>query len=558
MTPLYWKSRLFVSTPHGQVLALNPGDGTIQWRFDTDVDLSVLYVEGFTSRGVAVWSRRNGSGGVCADRVIVATVASELVALDAHSGRPCSRFGTEGRVRLDTGVEIPGTVVETWDYSTTSPPIVVGDLVVVGSSVRTNGGGGTASGVVRAYDADTGVLRWSFDPIPRSPDHKAWDFWTPETAVRTAGGNVWGVMSADEDLGLVYLPTSSAGPDSYGGLRPGRNDFANSIVAVDAASGSVVWSFQVVHHDLWDYDVAAQPVLVSMRRNGGDVPAVVVGTKSGSLFILDRRTGEPLIPVAELPVPTSDVPGERAWPTQPFPRWPTLQERYLSPDSVFGVTGVDRVACRTEMARLRNEGTFTPPSLEGTVVWPGFWGGVNWDGMAWDPSRRVLIVALKRLATVVELQPISAGIRPALGVPFNATRKPLVAPSGVPCTPPPWSLVIALDLDTETTLWTAPLGTVPSLTFLEAAAEWGSLAFGGPLVTEGGLVFIGASQDDHIRAFDIETGRVLWTAKLPAGGQATPMTYQHEGVQYVVIAAGGRAGIGSPGDWIVGYSLEPT
>ncbi len=557
MTPLYWKGALFLSTPYGEVLSLDPANGTVRWRTDTNIDVSRPYAEGFTSRGVAVWSHSDVSGQQCDDRVFVATVASEMVALDAHSGLPCLQFGDRGKVRLDTGVALQGSLVESWDYSVTSPPTVVGDVIVVGSSVRTNGRAGTASGVVRAYDAATGSLLWRFDPIPRSPDHPAWKEWSPEDAARTSGGNVWGVMSADENLGIVYLPTASPGPDSFGGLRRGRNDFANSIVALDAESGSLIWSFQTVHHDLWDYDVAAQPVLASMRKEGRDVDVVVIGTKSGSLFVLNRVTGEPLVPVVELPVPESDVAGENAWPTQPFPTWPTLQERYLSPDEAFGVTDSDEKSCRDSMAGLRNEGTFTPPSVRGTLAWPGFWGGVNWDGMAFDPVRRVLIVTVKRLATVVQLHPIPSGLQHGFGVPYSATRRPLVAPSGIPCTPPPWSLLIALDLDAKETLWTAPLGAIPSLAYDERASEWGSLAFGGPLMTEGGLVFVGASQDDQFRAFDIETGDVLWETGLPAGGQATPMTYVHDGLQYVVIAAGGRAGIGSPGDWLVAYVLGP-
>lgn len=556
VTPVFLKGALFLSTPHGHVLALDPSDGSIKWRLDTGVDVARRYAEDLTSRGVAVWSRPTPTGAPCDDRVFVATVAAELFAIDAKSGGPCTGFGDEGKVDLREGVALGAGGVNLADYSVTSPPTVVGDLVVVGSAVRTTGQGGAASGLVRAYDAVSGLLRWAFDPLPRSPSHAAARHWEGGTAGHTAGGNVWGGISADPKGEVLFLPTASAGPDSYGGLRRGRNDFANSVVALDVKTGAVLWSFQVVHHDLWDYDVAAQPVLGDFRRDGRNPAAVFVGSKSGSLFVLDRRTGEPLIPVEDVPVPGSDVPGEVTWPTQPFPVWPTLQGRRLSPDSAFGVTKADREVCRNELNRLRNEGTFTPPSLGGSVVWPGFWGGINWDGLAWDPERRILMVTMKRLATVVEVYELYGPSSPGTEHPrFGSRRVPLVAPSGIPCTPPPWSLVIALRPDEREILWTAPLGTVPSLSELPGAGRWGSLSFGGPLVTGGGLVFIAASQDDRIRALDTETGRELWGADLPAGGQSAPMTYLHEGDQYVVIAAGGRGGIGSAGDWVVAYRL---
>jgi quinoprotein glucose dehydrogenase len=376
-------------------------------------------------------------------------------------------------------------------------------------------------------------------------------------------------MSADESRDLVFLPTSSASPDFYGGERLGHNAHANSIVALRASTGTVVWSFQVVHHDLWDYDVAAQPLLASLRTRIGEVPVVIVGTKTGMLFVLHRETGVPILDVEERGVPRSDVPGEVAWPTQPFPRVPPplLGER-LTPDSAFGVNEEDRVFCRERIRALRNEGIFTPPSFQGTLQWPGFWGGVNWDGLAWDPVNQRVVLTLKRVAMMVTLhERTSHGIGAATilgaeflaqdGARYGASRAPVVAPSGIPCTPPPWGKLVAVDVSSESASvrWSRPLGSVPWLRSHPGHSDWGSIIFGGPIITAGGLVFVGASQDNRLHAFDVDTGELLWEHQLPAGGQATPMTYVFEGKQYVVMAAGGRGGVGAPNGWIVAFAL---
>jgi quinoprotein glucose dehydrogenase len=569
-TPLMRDGTLYVSTPLNRVLALDPASGETRWAFDPHIDITRDYSEDLISRGVSAWNDPAArADAACARRVFLGTVDARLVAIDAATGLPCSGFGEGGSVRLDRGVEVNGRPVDAGDYLVTSPPAVLRDLVVVGSAIGDNRSRDVESGVVRAYHARTGVLRWSFDPIPRAPDHSAWGEWTPEAARTTGAANVWSIISVDEARDLVFLPTGSAAPDFYGGERPGRNDHANSLVALRGSTGEVVWSFQVVHHDLWDYDVAAQPLLVELRRDGGDVPAVVVGTKTGMLFVLHRETGEPLMPVEERPVPASDVPGERAWPTQPFPVRPALlHETRLTPDSAFGVDDETRAFCRAWIARLKNEGIFTPPSLEGTLVWPGFGGGINWDGMAWDPERQRVVTTVKRLAMFVQLHrraDFESGLANPLegleyarqgGTPYGMTRMPLVAPDGVPCTPPPWGRVTAVDVGNEGVVaWQRPLGVLPQLADVPAAAEWGSIVFGGPLVTAGGLVFVAASQDDRFRALDVDSGETLWEVELPAGGQAAPMTYRYRGRQYVVIAAGGRGGIGTAGDHIVAYAL---
>ncbi len=570
-TPLMVDGTLYVSTPANRVLALDPASGSERWSYDPGVDVTRPYSEDLISRGVSTWLDDEAPVDTpCRRSVYLGTIDARLIALDGATGDPCRAFGDGGEIALDRGVALGAREVDAGDYLITSPPAVLNGVVVVGSAIGDNRRKDVESGVVRAYDARTGELRWSFDPIPRAADHPAWDAWTPEGARETGAANVWSIISADPERDLVFLPTGSAAPDFYGGDRPGRNDFANSVVALRGSTGEVVWSFQVVHHDLWDYDVASQPVLIDLERDGGSVPAVAVGTKMGMIFVLDRETGEPLIEVEERPVPTSDVPGETTWPTQPFPvAPPPLHTTSLTPDDAFGIDEEDRAFCRDWIERLRFDGIYTPPSLEGTLMWPGFAGGMNWDGMAWDPERQMLVVPVKRLAMFVQLhrradfeaslEAPEEGLEYARqgGTPYGMTRMPLLAPSGIPCSPPPWSKLVGVDLDAGTLAWERPLGRGPAdpETGELGPEAWGSLAFGGPLATAGGLTFIAAGQDDRIRAFATSTGETLWEAELPAGGQAAPMTYRHGGRQYVVIAAGGRSGIGTSGDYVVAFAL---
>jgi quinoprotein glucose dehydrogenase len=555
-TPIHYEGRLYVSTPLSRVVALRAHDGRKLWSFNPKVDFAERYAEDLTSRGVALWVDSLRPGELCSVRIFHATVDARLFAIDAITGDLCAEFGDNGHVTLHTG-DFEGHYGR--QVSNTSPPAILGDLVIIGSSVRKSGVGPVPAGRVKAFDTRTGALAWEFTPLDARPAHDT----------DQGGGNVWSIISVDTARDLAFLPTASPAPEHYGGQRSSSNEFANSVVAVHGSSGQVVWGFQAVHHDLWDYDIAAQPLLIDVKRDSTKLPAVVVGTKTGKIFLLDRSSGAPLVPVHERPVPASDVNGESASPSQPFPQYPEpLYGTTLTDDSIFGLSPSDRTFCKGWMSSLRYDGMYTPPSLQGTLVWPGVWGGMNWSGLAWDPERELLITTGNRIGFVIQLHPLhrsSTPIQPRpmpqqlesqSGSDYVASRTPFVAPSGVPCTPPPWGVVMALSLNDGTIRWQRPVGSVPSLSHIPDASSWGSILFGGPLTTAGGLVFLGASQDNRVRALDVDTGITLWEHQLPAGAQASPMTYMSGGRQYIVIAVGGRGGIGAPGDWIFAFSLK--
>ena len=562
-TPLFRKGVLYVVSPRGRVVALEARVGTPVWTFDPKIRTDVRYLEGFTSRGVALWEDPLGDpAAVCAARIFVATVDARLIAVDAQTGLHCREFGAAGELFLSEGMAPDGSRAGISDYSITSPPLVVGNVVVVGSTVDGHSTRVRALGSVRAFDARSGTLLWTFDGLrsSRLPSGRI--------ARPRGGANVWSLMSADPEMGLVFLPTASAAPNHFGGDRPGDNEFANSVVAVRARDGFMVWSYQLVHHDLWDYDVATQPMLVTLGNGGDTVPALIAMSKSGTVALLDRRTGIALTRVLERRVPSSDVPGEHASPTQPNGIFDAeLQAESRSLDRIFALSARDSAYCASWRSRVRFEGTFTPPSLSGTRLFPGVWGGPNWDGAAWDPIREILIVPNRRIGTVLQLVPMSevARLPPAtpgeqrLGDPSGAylfRRRPFVAESGVPCSPPPWGEIFAFDLDRRELRWRRPLGAIPALAAIPRARAWGSLMFGGSLLTAGGLIFIGGSQDDRFRAIDIESGETLWEHLLPAGGQSAPMAYRIGTTEFIAMLAGGRSGIGSRGSWVVAFRLD--
>jgi len=571
-TPLVSEGTMYIGTPLGRVIALDAETGVERWAFDPEIRRDVTYGD-FATRGVSLWVDDEASpGDPCHRTIFVANAQSQLVAIDARDGRPCSAFGDGGRVDLTRGLRI--APFEPAAYTVTSPPVVVNDLVITGSSIGDNTQPDLPSGEVRAYDARTGALVWSWDPIPQDPGDPAYGQWRGTLAHGTGGANAWSTLAADPARDLVFVPTGSAAPDYYGVLRLGDNRYASSTVALRASTGELVWSFQTVHHDLWDYDNAAPPALVTIVRDGVETPAVLQASKTGMLFVLHRETGEPLLPVEERPVPPSDIAGEEASPTQPFSAIAPLSPHSLTLDDVWGASEEDRAACRAMIEPLRNKGIFTPPDTRGTLVLPSNIGGAHWGGLAWDPVRRIAVIPVNRIAAEVQLIPRdSVDLRAAReesersnlgyeynvmrGTPYVMRRRMLLGPSGLPCTPPPFGTLVAVDLDSGGHLWAVPLGSlerrVPDGT--ELPEEWGSVNLGGPIVTAGGLVFIGAALDRALKAYDIETGRELWRGRLPESGKATPMTYRlASGEQFVAIAVGGGDLFGE-GDYVVAFRL---
>lgn len=544
-TPIMIDGTLYVSTPFNQVIALDPATGKERWKYDPDVDRTHEYSE-VTSRGVSTWlDPQRKPGDPCRRRIIFGTIDARLIAVDAATGKVCDGFG---QIDLTRGVGLK----DRGDYQVTSPPAIVGDLVITGSSIGDGRRADSERGVVRAYHARTGKLAWSFDPLPAS-------------LTNAGAGNAWSIISADPERDMVFVPTSSASPDFYGGERPGNNGYADSIVALRASTGQVIWAFQVVHHNLWDYDVASQPSLLMWGRT----PAVAVTTKIGHFFVLDRLTGKSLLPIEERPVPQSKVPGEQTSPTQPFPNYDVLAPQKFSAEDAWGLTPQDQAWCKSRLEGLDARGLFTPPSLEGTIIFPGNVGGVNWGSGAYEPERGLLIVASDRLSTIVKLIPqdkLGEEVQKARqnrfemevgrqrGTPYAMMREHLRAPSGLPCNPPPFGELIAVDLASGKKKWSVPLGSIP---LPNGKSIPGGLAMGGPIVTGGGLIFVAATTSEQkLRAFDVDSGRELWAGDLPASAQATPMTFSIGGKQYVVICAGGHGKAGSKmGDSVIAFAL---
>jgi quinoprotein glucose dehydrogenase len=563
-TPILIEGTLYLSTPFNKVIALDPETGIERWMYDPKIDLSVRYSD-FTSRGVSTWldpeRRANES---CRRRIVAATNDARLIALDAATGIPCTDFGEDGQVDLSRGVG----KVHAWEYGVSSPPAVIHDLFIIGSKVSDNQRVDAPSGVVRAFDARTGALRWSWEALP--PDFLSKASHEGKNTYHLGTANAWSILSVDPERDLVFVPTGNASPDFYGGERRGIDFYSSSVVALRALTGEVVWRFQTVHHDLWDYDVPAQPTLVTVHRDGKEIPAVAQATKMGFVFLLHRETGEPLFPLEERPVPQGSVAGEVLSPTQPFPTAPPpLVPQTLIPDDAWGLTPWDRGKCREQIKRLRSEGIFTPPSPEGTIIFPGNAGGTNWGSVAFEPERGLLLVNSNRIAHLVTLIPRAdyAAVRaanphvetaPQTGTPFGMRREPFLSSLGIPCNAPPWGTLVAIDLASGMVHWEVPLGTLRDFLPVPLPLRWGTPNMGGPITTAGALVFIGAAMDNYLRAFDIETGEELWKGRLPAGGQATPMTYRlrEDGKQYVVIAAGGHARMGTTlGDYVVAFAL---
>jgi quinoprotein glucose dehydrogenase len=570
--PILVEGRLYLPTGSAIVFALDPATGKEIWRFDAGIDRSLHHAE-IANRGVTSWIDETApNGAACRHRIFVGTLDARLIALDGANGKPCAGFGEDGQIHLDRDV---GTEIDEWiNYTITSPPAFVGDVLVVGSAIGDNRAVRTELGIVRGIDARTGSELWRWDPIPRSADDPAYAGWQPDEAAINGSANAWAPFAADTELGLVYVPTGSASPDFYGGEREGDNLYANSLVALDAASGKVAWYQQLVHHDVWDYDLASQPTLVDLQHDGKVIPAVLQGTKTGFIFSFDRRSGEAIFEIEERPVPQGGVAGEHLSPTQPFPVAPPPLVRTdpVREEDAWGMLYFDKRSCRKKIAGMRSDGIFTPPSIEGTIEFPGYGGGINWGGLAFDPDRQLAVAFSMNLAMEVALIPrddlravYDSGefdgqeFARQAGTPYGMRRYALLSPLDIPCIEPPWGTLSAVDMMKGSIKWQIPLGTIQDIApAIVPNFEYGVPGMGGAIISKSGLVFIAAAIDNYLRAFDIENGEKLWEGRLPAGGQATPMTYFLEatGKQYVVIAAGGHGRIGSTtGDFVIAFAL---
>lgn len=560
-TPLFVDGTLYLATPLGHVVGLDPLTGKPRWSFDARVPRDKGYGD-FASRGVSFWKPATGPS-----RIFVATIDARLIAIDAGTGKLIASFGDNGEVNLRNGLRIAPRGFA--DYEETSPPAIVGNTLIVGSGIADNGATDQPSGEVRGYDAVSGKLKWTWDPIPQGVDVDGADTWKNGSAKRTGAANAWSWIASDVQRNLVFVPTGSASPDYYGGERLGDNLFANSLVALNASTGKPVWHFQTVHHDLWDYDVASPAILFEVRRNGRSVAAIGIGSKSGNFFVLDRATGKPVFGVEERAVPQTDVAGEKTSPTQPFPMSP----KGLAPQGVtapWGATEADRAFCVAEMGKLRNEGVFTPPSIGGSYILPGNVGGMAWGGAAYDAAHRLLLIPTNNIAAEVRLIPRADfdsqretegrnmngdwEFAEQRGTPYGMARRLLRSSGGLPCVAPPWGVLNGVDADTGEVKWTVPTGSLKP-----GAAPEGSIALGGPIVTAGGLVFMAGTLDAAIYAFDVETGKQLWRGELPTSARATPMTFRgKDGRQYLVIAAGGHGipGMAPLGDSLVAFALS--
>lgn len=556
-TPLKLPARagghLVFCSPLNQVIALDPATGEERWRYDPEIDLSP-FAGRFNCRGISQWQDPDAApDAACAWRLFMGTNDRRLIALDARSGAPCVGFGQEGIADLNQMVAATPPESRLTAVQFVSPPAVYGDVVVLGSTNNAKFRDAHApSGMMRAFDARTGKLRWTFDTLVRLPGGAH----TP-TADHVGGANVWSMLSVDTDRGLLFVPTASPSPDFYGALRPGDNRYANSVVALDIASGKVVWHQQLVHHDVWDYDLPAQPILADITRGGESVPVVIQLTKMGMVFTFHRATGEPFFPIEERPVPQGGLPDEQLSPTQPFPvKPPPLVKHGISPDDAWGFTFLDRSACRKVIENSDHGEIYTPPSTRGTVLVPAPSGGHNWGGGAYDSGRNLLITPVSQVGFVVRILPLDQvdpanDDHPMAGMPFgppgsvNGTgyalqQRPFLSPMFSPCTAPPWAKLVAVDMTEGVIRWEVPLGVLDKLMPVPIPLKFGTPFSGGPIVTATGLVFIGATLDERVRAFDTETGEELWQIDTPTAANATPMTYMAAGRQFVVIAAGGH------------------
>ncbi|AYM64917.1 glucose/quinate/shikimate family membrane-bound PQQ-dependent dehydrogenase [Agrobacterium fabrum] len=562
VTPLKIGNTLYICTPHNWAIAIDAATGKEKWKYDPNVGLNPDR-QHQTCRGVSYYAEPNAAAGTaCAQRVYLPTSDARLIALDAATGQVCTSFADQGVLHLEQGMKYNPAGY----YYSTSPPVIAAGKIIIGGAVNDNYSTQEQSGVIRAFDVNSGALIWN------------WDSGNPQKTEPIAAGetyttnspNSWSVLSYDEGLGLVYVPLGNQVPDQLGmGRSENVEKYSSSIVALDISTGKDRWVRQTVHHDLWDMDVPAQPVLLDITKDGQTVPALVGPTKQGDIYVLDRRTGEPLLPITEEPAPTGAIPEDFTSPTQPTSAL-SFKPEPLQEKNMWGVSMFDQLACRIRFHQLNYKGRYTPPSLNGSIIYPGNFGTFNWGSVAVDPERQVMFGMPTYLAFTSQLVPRAdippkgqdekgseQGLNRNDGAPYGVFMGPFLGPLKIPCQAPPWGYVAGADLRTGDVAYKHKNGTVYDMTPLPLPFKVGVPGIGGPMITKGGVAFLGAAVDNYLRAYDLTTGKELWEARLPAGGQATPMTYSLEnGKQYVVMVAGGHGSVGTkPGDYVIAYTL---
>jgi quinoprotein glucose dehydrogenase len=565
VTPLKVGDTLYLCSQHQILFALDAGTGALRWKFDPKLQNNPTF-QHLTCRGVSYHEAAPGAAADdCPRRIFLPTNDARMFAIDAGTGVPCEGFADHGVLNLQVGMG----VTTLGFYEPTSPPVVTANMLIVAGAVIDNYSTKEPSGVIRGFDVRTGKLVWAWDSGNEDENElpSATHSFTPNSA------NSWITASADEKLGLVYLPMGVQTPDIWGGNRtPTAERYASAIVALDIATGKRVWSYQTVHHDLWDMDVPAQPSLVDLQTASGVVPALLAPAKTGNIFVLDRRDGKLIVPAPERPVPQGAAPGDHVAPTQPFSGLTFRPEALLTDADMWGATLFDQLACRIMFKRLRYEGTFTPPSLQGSLIFPGNLGMFEWGGIAVDPVRQIAIANPIAIPFVSRLLPrgpdnppapnaahppgSETGVQPMYGTPYGVDLHAFISPVGLPCKMPPWGYMAGIDLKTFRIVWMHRNGTIHDSSPVPLPFRLGVPSLGGPLVTAGGVAFLTSTLDYFIRGYDVTSGAQLWESRLPAGGQSTPMTYEQGGRQFVVTADGGHGSFGTrTGDYVIAYAL---